>query len=186
MKNIDINGEKIEYKFKKSKRAKCLRITVNQNAELVVTAPTILPMYFVKKFILEKRQWILESLADMKKNAKNIEDAKERYGSYHKNKVKAKIFLRDRVKYFAEKYDFSYNRICVRNQKSRWGSCSVKENLNFNYRLLFLEPELSDYIIVHELCHLREMNHSEKFWKQVESIIPDWRLRRRKLKKVLF
>lgn len=186
MKKIEIDGEKIEYKFRKSKRAKCLRLTVNQRAELVVTAPSIVPMFFVNRFIRQKSSWILKSLKAMKTRVENENKIKSQYGGYAKSKEKARDFALERVKYFAGKYGFTYNRIAIRNQKSRWGSCSAKNNLNFNYRLLFLETELSDYVIVHELCHLREMNHSQKFWKQVEDIIPDWRLRRHKLKKVVF
>ena len=65
-----------------------------------------------------------------------------------------------------------YNRVAIRNQRGRWGSCTSRKNLNFNYRLLDLSPELRDYIIVHELCHLKELNHGKAFWDLVSKAIP--------------
>ncbi len=79
-------------------------------------------------------------------------------------------------------YTFLYSRISIRNQSSRWGSCSRKGNLSFNYRLALLPPRLADYIIVHELCHLGEFNHSKKFWDLVALTIPDWQKLRVELK----
>jgi predicted metal-dependent hydrolase len=186
MEKIKIVDKNIQYKLKKSRRAKCLRLSINHRAELVVTVPFLVPKFFVTRFIREKADWILRSLSLMNEKRKLVEQSEEIYGSYWKNKAKAALFIRERVKYFAHKHNFSYEKIIIKNQKSRWGSCSAKNNLNFNYRLLFIEPELADYVVVHELCHLREMNHSRKFWNQVESILPDWKERRRELKKVVF
>jgi predicted metal-dependent hydrolase len=89
----------------------------------------------------------------------------------------------DRVEHFATVYGFKYNRVSIKNQKTRWGSCSKKGNLNFNYKIFLLSPDMRDYIIVHELCHLKELNHSRKFWTLVEEIVPDYRIARKALKK---
>lgn len=88
-----------------------------------------------------------------------------------------------RVKYLAEKHGFKTGRISVRNQKTRWGSCSNDGNLSFNFRLLLFEPAVIDYVIVHELCHLREMNHSKNFWNNVAGIIPEYKEIKNKLKR---
>ena len=80
----------------------------------------------------------------------------------------------ERVEYFNKIYNFSFNKILIKNQKTRWGSCSNKGNLNFNYKILFLPEALRDYIIVHELCHLKEFNHSKNFWKLISRAIPDY------------
>lgn len=73
-------------------------------------------------------------------------------------------------------------RICVRDQRSRWGSCSARGTVSLSWRLVLLEPELADYVVVHELCHLRQMNHSPAFWAAVEAVLPDWRARRAALR----
>lgn len=79
-------------------------------------------------------------------------------------------------------FTFIYKKIVIRNQSSRWGSCSRKGNLNFNYRIALLPPDLADYIIVHELCHLGEFNHSQGFWDLVARTIPNWQILRTELK----
>jgi len=102
---------------------------------------------------------------------------------YLKHKEEARELILKRVEYFSSMYGFKYNRVSIKNQKTRWGSCSRKGNLNFNYKISFLHPAMRDYIIVHELCHLKELNHSRKFWALVEDIIPDYFETRRELKK---
>lgn len=107
---------------------------------------------------------------------------KKSYSDFITHKTKALELVQTRLFYFNSIYNFSYNKISVRNQSSRWGSCSRKGNLSFNYRIVLLPPELADYIIVHELCHLGEFNHSRKFWNLVERTMPNWRELRKQLK----
>lgn len=102
---------------------------------------------------------------------------------YQENKDKALWIVKDRIEYFNTFYNFKWNRIVIRNQKTRWGSCSRKGNLNFNYKIALLPPESADYIIVHELCHLGEFNHSQKFWDLVAKTIPDYLTIRKDLRK---
>ncbi len=89
----------------------------------------------------------------------------------------ARATITARVQHFATEYGFEYGRIAIKDQKRCWGSCSAKQNLNFNYKLLFLPPELLDYIVVHELCHLRHLHHRPTFWEEVEKIMPEYRER---------
>ena len=96
---------------------------------------------------------------------------------YIKHKEAAREIVTSRVIFWNQIYNFKYNRIAIKNQKSRWGSCSSLQNLNFNYKLVFLPAELLDYIVVHELCHLKELNHGHNFWREVEKTIPDYRNR---------
>jgi predicted metal-dependent hydrolase len=103
---------------------------------------------------------------------------------YLNHKEETREMIKDRLKHFNAFYNFTYKRIAIKNHKARWGSCSKRGNLNFNYRLLFLPPRLLDYVVVHELCHLGEFNHSNKFWVLVEKTIPDWRARRKELMNV--
>ena len=77
--------------------------------------------------------------------------------------------------YFAKQIGATYGRITIRNQKTRWGSCSSKGNLNFNCLLMLAPSEVIDYVVVHELCHRKEMNHSKAFWSEVEKVLPDYK-----------
>jgi len=91
------------------------------------------------------------------------------------NKEQARSLVNARLEYFNQFYGFSWNRVSIKNTKRRWGSCSKKGNLNFCYRVVFLPAELSDYIIVHELCHLGQFNHSKGFWALVAKTCPEYR-----------
>ena len=94
---------------------------------------------------------------------------------------KAREIFPQRVEYYARMMGVSYGRITIREQKTRWGSCSGKGNLNFNWKLTLMPPEILDYVVVHELAHRKEMNHSRDFWKIVEQVLPDYQERRKRL-----
>ncbi len=97
-------------------------------------------------------------------------------------KKKASEVIYDRLSFYNEHYQLKYNRVSFRNQKTRWGSCSSAKNLNFNWRLIMAPIEIIDYVVVHELCHLKEMNHSSKFWGHVAEIVPNHKERKKWLK----
>jgi len=107
-------------------------------------------------------------------------------GEYKKSKELARAFILARLQVLNQHYGFAYQRVAIRNSRSRWGSCSQKGNLNFHYRLLHLPAHLTDYVIVHELCHLAELNHSPQFWALVAKTIPDWKTYRRTLRGIQF
>jgi len=94
------------------------------------------------------------------------------------------VTAHERIRHFNLSYGFAIGRITIRNQRSRWGSASKKGNLNFHYKIALLPPRLADYIIVHELCHLAEFNHSPRFWSLVAKMLPDHKERKGELKKV--
>lgn len=100
----------------------------------------------------------------------------------HELAAKALNYIPERVAYYAEQIGVTYGRITIRNQKTRWGSCSSKGNLNFNCLLMLTPPEIVDYVVVHELCHRKEMNHSKAFWSEVEKVLPNYKTRVRWLK----
>ena len=100
------------------------------------------------------------------------------------NKERALAIVTDRISHFNTIYNFQIGKVSIKNQTTRWGSCSKKGNLNFNYRIVNLPPELQDYLVVHELCHLQEFNHSKAFWDLMGKAIPDYRARRQALRAI--
>ncbi len=117
-----------------------------------------------------------------RKSRKSAKSKKNRI-EYLKYKEVARELVRKKVEEFAGVYGFKFGKISVRNQRTRWGSCSRKGNLNFNYKIALLPARLADYIVVHELCHLGEFNHSQKFWDLVAKTMPDYLALRAELRK---
>lgn len=173
--------EKITYTIKKSKRAKQMRLVVYRDGRVVVTTPYLISSWFVDRFVEKKKKWLLRKIFLLKQfQDSNFQKLTKK--DYFKNKDKASELIIGRLKYFSQTYNFQFNDVRVKDQKSRWGSCSSKRNLNFNYKIVFLPQELQDYIIVHELCHLKEFNHSVNFWNLVAQAFPDYKDQRKKLK----
>lgn len=171
------------YTIKVSKRAKRLRLAVYCDGSVIVTSPKSLEESFIDRFVKEKTQWVLEKITLFKENDN---EAIKIYSKedFLENKGKAFVIIKSKVKKYNQKFKFGYNEINIKNQKTKWGSCSKKKNLNFNYKIMFLNEELQNYIIVHELCHLKEMNHSRKFWTLVERALPEYREIKQELKKM--
>lgn len=131
----------------------------------------------------EKKDWITENLKKVKERQKEREEIQKL--TMDEVKQLADIALKvipEKVKHYAEIMNVQYGRITIRNQKTRWGSCSEKGNLNFNCLLMLAPDKVVDYVVVHELCHLIEMNHSKAFWQQVEGVMPDYKIYRQWLK----
>ena len=137
-------------------------IQVSPDGRVIVRAPKHCPRGFIDSFICQKEDWVLKHLS--------------RYMA-----VARDIFMK-KAAYYARIMDVSYGRISIREQRTRWGSCSSKGNLNFNWRLILAPEEVLDYVVVHELAHRREMNHSKAFYAIVESVLPDYRSARRWLR----
>ncbi|MFZ1291773.1 MAG: SprT family zinc-dependent metalloprotease [Melioribacteraceae bacterium] len=100
-------------------------------------------------------------------------------------KIQAENYIPNRVQKLANQYNFEYKKLQLKNLNSRWGSCSIKKILSFNIKLMYFNHKVIDYVIVHELCHLKEMNHSAKFWKLVQNIIPNYNIYRKELNKII-
>ena len=164
---------KIVYKHKKSSRAKRVRIAVHCDGNVVVTSPFGVEPSIIEKFIFDKKQWIWSKIQFFKKLGNKTVRTFSRK-DYLENKDRALALVQNRIRFFNQIYDFSFNKIFIKNQKTRWGSCSNKQNLNLNYKIVFLTEEQQDYIIVHEICHLKEFNHSKRFWALVEKTIPNY------------
>ena len=139
----------------------------------------------IRKFIEEKSDWIEKHMRKMQKRREEYEAQPEDVLTVEELRElarKAAEYIPQKAAYYASLIGVSYGRITIRNQRSRWGSCSSRGNLNFNCLLMLAPPEIADYVIVHELCHRREMNHSPLFWQEVEKILPDYKRRRKWMK----
>ena len=174
-----INNKEIIYNIKKSKRAKNLRLCVCSDTSVVITIPRLFPKILAKNFLIKQAAWVIKKIEYYGKYEKIIFSKSD----YSEKKEKAREIILNKISVLDKHYNFKFNKVVIRNQKTRWGSCSSKGNLNFNYKIIYLPIKLQDYIIAHELCHLQELNHSRKFWKLVEKIIPDYLSARKELKK---
>ncbi len=172
--------KEIEYTLKKSKRARRLRLAVFCDGSVVVTAPHRMSDSAIEQFITQKSQWVIDKLDYFKQfPGRQLKTKGERQKDFVEHKEKAFLLAKDRIEHFNNIYGFKYRRISIKNQKTLWGSCSKKGSLNFNYKIALLSLNFADYIIVHELCHLGEFNHSKRFWALVAKTIPDyWAIRK--------
>lgn len=173
MAKLSIENTTIEYSMRKSKRAKQVRLTVNGDGIVVATRPVRVPEYRVIDFIKKQFAWIQKRLDQISRIDTDIMRYDRKHYLLHKES--ARKLVHEKLEHWNSFYNFTYNKVAIRSQRTRWGSCSSKGNLNFNYKIIFLSPELQDYLIVHELCHLQEMNHGPNFWSLVEKTIPDGR-----------
>lgn len=161
-----------------------MRLTVHVDGSIVVTVPYGVGEERVSRFLVEKSDWLLSKIEYFKQFKGHTSSFfKHSRSDYLKNKEKALTLAKERVEHFSSIYKFPYKRISIKNQKTRRGSCSRKGNLNFNYKIALLPRHLADYIIVHEVCHLGEMNHSKRFWNLVARTIPNHQALRSELRK---
>ena len=171
----------ISYTLKRNRRSRHLRLAVGVDCKVTVTAPHFANTKIIENFITEKSEWIQGRIDHYKTFTPLIQDSR---ASYMEHKELARIVAHKKVSQFNEFYNFAYNKISIKNQKTCWGSCSKKGNLNFNYKIALLPEELADYVVVHEICHLKEFNHSKSFWDLVSQTIPDYMKKRKALSKV--
>ena len=157
-----------------------MTIQIKAHGQVIVRTPYRVSKRTVEQFLYAHQNWILEKQHQViaaEAQQVHITDEERKQG------IKlAKKLIPERVAYFAKQMGVTYGRITIREQKTRWGSCSSKGNLNFNWKLVLFESELLDYVVVHELAHRIEMNHSANFWTIVESVLPDYKERRKRLR----
>lgn len=171
----------MEYQLVRSSR-KTLAIYVRRDGRVEVRAPLRTSKSYIDGFVLKKLDWIEHTRARLaagqneKKVIRLTAQEADRY------KKQAKLYLQQKCMHFSELMGLRPDTVKVNSAKTRWGSCNRKGGINFTYRLLFVPEELIDYVVVHELAHLKEMNHSSRFWSVVEQTMPDYRLRRKRLR----
>lgn len=177
---IELRRERISYTLRTSRRARRMRLNLYGDGSVVVTRPWGLDEFFVNRFIVENTDWVLKKLRALKQFGRDLSRGEHRRFKDYQDQAFA--FVHARIAFWNQFYHFSFVSIRVRNQKTRWGSCSSKRTLSFNFKILFLPTHVADYIIVHELCHLKELNHSPAFWRLVARTIPNYNEIRKSLR----
>ena len=169
--------------FIKRSARRSLSLEIMPDGNLLARAPQRMPEREIWAFIREKEEWIrIHRRQRMERQTEAQADPLTPDQIRELADVALRV-LPERCRYFAGVMGVRYGRITIRNQKTRWGSCSSGGNLNFNCLLMLAPPEVRDYVVVHELAHRKEMNHSPRFWKEVEKVLPDYRQRLLWLKK---
>ena len=168
-------------------RRRTLGLEVRADGRVILRAPKGLSNQAVMDFVKERQAWIVQKWFETERIRRQKAERPPR--DYEQNpaleaqyRKEARRRITERAAYFAEKMGVDYGRIAIKAAKTRWGSCSARGNLNFHWKLILMPPAILDYVVVHELAHRIEMNHSPRFWTQVERILPDYRERRRWLK----
>lgn len=181
-KHVIVRGELIPYLLRRNKRAKYISITVEIDGRVIVTLPHRASARHAASYVKKQYKWVLKSIEGLKKYRNHVMLPGGR-GDYLKHKERARMLAHECSAKYCMHYGFSYNRIAIKNLRRSWGSCSAKRNLNFNYKIVHLPRRLAEYVIVHELCHLAELNHSKRFWALVTKTIPDYKECRKALRK---
>ena len=172
----------IEVRIIKSNR-RSISIQVTNEGKIVVRAPFSMTDQRIQSFLEEKERWIRKQIQLVEEQRRCAKEAgKLSYEEIRLLAEKAKDVFARKTAFYAKLVGVDYGRITIRNQKTRWGSCSAAGNLNFNCLLMLTPEEVQDYVVVHELCHRKEMNHSKAFWNEVEKVLPDYKERRKWLK----
>jgi hypothetical protein len=172
----------VTYELRRSKRAKYMRLRVMPGGAVVVIAPHAARYGAIELFLRASAGWLESAISRMRQFRSLPVSGR---AAYLKHKEAARSLALARLAHFNHLYCFQFGRVAIKNTKSLWGSCSRKGNLNFSYKILFLPPTLCDYVIVHELCHLQELNHSRHFWGLVEKALPEYRVHRTELRRYI-
>ncbi|MFA5946366.1 MAG: SprT family zinc-dependent metalloprotease [Patescibacteria group bacterium] len=168
------------FTLKRNPRSRGIRIRIGQDGSCTVTAPRRVSLRLINRLVLEKVGWIEDAIARVISRPVNPLSGGTK-ADYARLKEQALRLAHARLAFFNDVYKFSYTKVAIRNQTTRWGSCTSSGTLSFNYRIVHLSPEAVDYIIVHELCHLGQMNHSAKFWALVAKAVPEHRRIRKEI-----
>ena len=175
----------IPYRIEKSRR-KTAVLSLQDDLTLLLKVPLSVSYADARQMMCEKERWILRKYTQMR-NAQasapqsGLTDV-QRKALEGRYRQAAREYFAARVAYYEKIIGVTHGAIAIRDQKTRWGSCSAKGNLNFNWRLMLAPPRILDYVVVHELCHRKEMNHSKAFWNAVEMVLPDYKELRKWLK----
>ena len=177
---LAIDGELVSYTIRNAPRARAIRIRVTARGKVLVTKPRYVSRARAVTFVDQSSAWIGEEL--QKHEARVAQHPQIPYTK--KIKEQALQLVEERLHHFNKHYQLPVGTIRIRNQSTRWGSCSRHGNLSFNYRIITLSSQVADYLVVHELCHIAELNHSQKFWNLVAETISSYAALRRAIHKI--
>lgn len=176
----------LTYRIVLSER-KTLSVSIQPDCTITVRAPRSVSDSQIRRFLIEKQHWLITKYLEAKQKQEAIPCSDltdtQRAALTRRYIDAAKEYFPKRVAYFHQFTGGTYSRITIRDQKTRWGSCSSKGTLSFNWRLMLAPPAILDYVVVHELCHLRHMDHSPAFWQAVGEVFPDYASARKWLRK---
>ena len=166
----------MDYELIRTNR-KTVAVQIMPDGRIVVRAPMRCALKNIEAFLTSKKAWIEKKVSERKGQNRLAEEDKLLFSEKELARLKkeARELLTAKTAFFAEKMGVTYENITIRDQKTRWGSCSSKGNLNFNWRLILMPEPVLDYVVVHELAHRKEMNHSKRFYQVVEAAMPDYR-----------
>lgn len=168
----------MEYQIIRSSR-KSIAVEITPRGEILVRCPARMKEKDIRRFVESKSPWIRRHLQPLSPNA---DLPRFTQADINAMATRLKALLPQKLSFFARQLNVTYGRVTIRCQHTRWGSCSQIGNLNFNCLLALVPEEVLDYVIVHELCHRKEMNHSPRFWAEVRNILPDYPTQRQWLK----
>lgn len=175
-----IDKELGEVTLARDSRARRISIRLRQSGEIVVTVPWTVPFLAGKTFLATNRQWVKEAQNKARERAAAVSTTDDQ--EIEELRKRAHEELPPRLKALAENHGFKYNKVFIKHNRSNWGSCSAKGNINLNLNLVRLPQNLQDYVMLHELCHLKYMNHGTEFHALLESVCPGHRALQRELR----
>lgn len=182
IRTIALEQAVIEYTIRRHPRARRTGLTLYPDGKLVVTLTPIALERTAERFIRQKQEWIIRNL-QLQRSKQHVFLPKLTTASIEKLREQSRSRASELLSKYNAVYRFSFNRVAIKNHKKQWGSCSHKKNLNFNLRLALLPEAIASLIVVHELCHLQEMNHSGRFWQLVARTVPNYKKLERELKR---
>ncbi len=180
-KTKDVLGEGI--RLRRQAGLRTLRVAVAQDGQVTVTAARLVPLFLIRRFLVRQAAWIADARTRfrMAGHAALASPLVAR-SRFLKHRDPALTLVRTYIERFSRTEHWDIKKVTIRDQRARWGSCSAQGSLSFNYRLVFLPAHLVEYVVAHELCHLREHNHSERFWALLERTLPGAQERRAELR----
>lgn len=183
--SVTYAGETIPFTLIFSRR-KTYCISVEEDGEVILRMPLRTGEREISRVLTEKKDWIVRHYRSRKEQLANRPQSSLTRAQAEALEARcreaARAYFPKRAAYYQPMTGGTYQRISIRDQKTRWGSCSSRGTLSFNWRLMLAPPAVLDYVVVHELCHLTHMDHSPAFWQAVEAVLPDYRARRKWLK----